>query len=51
MRVMTRDRRASAALPDDVPNYSGLSVRFVMKLLAAWIAMRFAAVGILTRRQ
>ncbi len=41
MRVMTRDRRASAALPKDVPNYRGHSGRFIVKLLAAWIAMRF----------
>ncbi len=41
MRVMTRDRRAGAALPDDVPNYRGHSARFMVKLLAAWIAMGF----------
>jgi hypothetical protein len=41
MRVMTRDRRASVALPNDVPNYRGHSGRFIVKLLAAWIAMRF----------
>jgi hypothetical protein len=41
MRVMTRDRRADIALADDVPNYRGYSGRFMMKLLAAWIAMRF----------
>jgi hypothetical protein len=41
MRVMTRDRRASVALSDDVPNYSGHSGRFMMKLLTAWIAMGF----------
>ena len=41
MRVMTRDRRASVALPNDVPNYRGHSGRFMVKLLAAWIAMRF----------
>jgi hypothetical protein len=41
MRVMTRDRRASVALPHDVPNYRGYSGKFMLKLLAAWIAMRF----------
>jgi len=41
MRVMTRDRRASAALADDVPNHRGLAGALVVKLLAAWIAMRF----------
>jgi hypothetical protein len=40
MRVMTRDRRASVALPNDVPNYRGHSGRFIVKLLATWIAMR-----------
>src|SRR5580698_5032873 len=33
MRVMTRDRRASVALADDVPNYRGYSGRFMLKLL------------------
>lgn len=41
MRIMTRDRRASVALADDVPNYRGHSGRVMMKLLAAWIAMGF----------
>ena len=41
MRVMTRDRRASVALGSDVPNYRGYSGRFMMKLLAARIAMGF----------
>ena len=41
MRVMTRNRRASVALASDVPNYRGQSGRFMMKLLAAWIAMGF----------
>lgn len=38
-RVMTTDRRAGVALADDVPNYRGYSGRFMLKLLAAWIAM------------
>lgn len=41
MRVMTRDRRNSVALANDVPNYRGQSGRFMFKLLAAWIAMGF----------
>jgi hypothetical protein len=41
MRVMTRDRRAGVALRGDVPNYLGYSVRFMMKLLPARIAMGF----------
>ena len=41
MRVMTRNRRASVALADDAPSYPGHSVKFIVKLLAAWVAMRF----------
>jgi hypothetical protein len=41
MRVMTKERRAGVALSDDVPNYSGHSGKFMLKLLAAWIAMAF----------
>ena len=39
MRVMTRDRRAGVALAGDVPTYRGYSGRFLLKLLAARIAM------------
>lgn len=39
MRVMTADRRKGVELPGDVPNYATHSVRFMWKLLAAWIAM------------
>jgi hypothetical protein len=39
MRVMTKDRRAGDVLADDVPNYSGVSGKFMLKLLAARIAM------------
>jgi hypothetical protein len=39
MRVMTRDRRASNVLADDVPNYSGFFGKFMLKLLVARIAM------------
>jgi hypothetical protein len=39
MRVMTKDRRVGVELADDVPNYSGFSGKFMLKLLAARIAM------------
>jgi hypothetical protein len=41
MRVMTRERRVGVELAEDVPNYSGHSGKFMMKLIAAWIAMGF----------
>lgn len=42
MRVMTGERRAGAGLlPDDVPNHRGHSVKFMLKLVAAWMAMGF----------
>jgi hypothetical protein len=39
MRVMTKDRRAGVELADDIPNYRGFSGKFMLKLLAARIAM------------
>jgi hypothetical protein len=39
MRVMTNERRAGVELADDVPNYGGRSGKFMLKLIAAWIAM------------
>ena len=39
MRVMTKERRAGVELADDLPNYSGHSGKFMVKLIAAWIAM------------
>ncbi len=39
MRVMTKARRAGVALADDVPIYAGHSGKFMLKLIAAWIAM------------
>jgi hypothetical protein len=39
MRVMTKYRRADIELADDVPNYSSFSGKFMLKLLAARIAM------------
>ena len=41
MRLMTGERRAGVELADDVPNYSGRSGKFMLKLLAAWMAMGF----------
>jgi hypothetical protein len=41
MRVMTNERRAGVELADDVPNYSGRPGKFILKLIAAWIAMGF----------
>jgi hypothetical protein len=41
MRVMTRDRRDGVELAHDLPNYDGPSGKFMLKLVAAWIAMGF----------
>jgi hypothetical protein len=41
MRVMTKERRVGVELADDLPNYSGHSGKFMLKLIAAWIAMDF----------
>jgi hypothetical protein len=41
MRVMTAERRAGVELTDDVPNYPRHSGKFLLKLIAAWIAMGF----------
>ena len=41
MRVMTKERRAGVELADDVPNHGGHSAKFMVKLIAAWIAMGF----------
>ena len=41
MRVMTKERRDGIELADDLPNYDGHSGKFMLKLVAAWIAMRF----------
>lgn len=41
MRVMTRDRRDGVVLADDLPNHEGHPGRFMMRLIAAWIAMGF----------
>ena len=41
MRVMTSDRRKGVVLPEDAPNYAARSGKFMWKLLAAWVSMRF----------
>jgi hypothetical protein len=41
MRVMTKARRAGVQLADDLPNYAGHSGKFMLKLMAAWLAMGF----------
>jgi hypothetical protein len=41
MRVMTAARRGGTELADDVPNYGRRSGKFMLKLIAAWIAMGF----------
>jgi hypothetical protein len=41
MRVMTKERRVGVELSDDLPNYSSHSAKFMLKLIAAWIAMGF----------
>jgi hypothetical protein len=39
MRVMTKDRPDGVELSDDLPN--GPSAKFLVRLIAAWIAMGF----------
>jgi hypothetical protein len=39
MPVMTRDRPDGVELADDLPNYAGHSGKFMLRLIAAWIAM------------
>jgi hypothetical protein len=41
MRLMTKDRRDGIKLADDLPNYDGHSGKFMLRLVAAWIAMGF----------
>src|SRR5258707_9831938 len=40
MRLMTKERRVGVELADDLPNYSGHSGQIILKLIAAWIAIR-----------
>jgi hypothetical protein len=39
MRVMTQHRRDGVELADDLPNYDSHSGKFMLGLIAAWIAM------------
>jgi hypothetical protein len=39
MRVIAKERRGGVELANDLPNYDGRSGRFMLKLIAAWIAM------------
>ncbi|MFQ3231598.1 GFA family protein [Reinekea sp.] len=41
MRTMTRSRPEGVVLSDDVPNPKTHTLSFMVKLLAAWVAMRF----------
>jgi hypothetical protein len=41
MRVMTRERRNGVELADDLPNHSGHSGKFMLRLVSAWMAMGF----------
>lgn len=41
MAVMTRDRPAGSIRLDDLPTYPTHPARFMVKLLAAWVAMGF----------
>jgi hypothetical protein len=46
MRMMTAERPEGSVLPDDTANYPGHSAKFMLKLLAAWIAMGFRRPGV-----
>ncbi len=39
MRVHTKAKPGGGDLPNDVPNYSGYSLKLMVKLFGAWIAM------------
>jgi hypothetical protein len=39
MRVHTKSKPPGSDLPNDIPNYQTYSVKFMVKLFAAWIAM------------
>jgi hypothetical protein len=41
IRLMTKERRVGVELADDLPNYSSYSGKFMLKLIAAWMAMGF----------
>jgi hypothetical protein len=41
LRLMTAERPEGVVLPDDMANYPGVSGKFMLKLLGAWMAMGF----------
>ncbi|MEM9785697.1 MAG: hypothetical protein AAF801_04295 [Pseudomonadota bacterium] len=41
LRTMTKDRVDKTPLPPDMPNPKSHNARFMLKLLGAWVAMRF----------
>ena len=41
MRLMTAERPEGVILPDDMADYPGISGKFMLKLLRAWLAMGF----------
>ncbi|WP_439569463.1 GFA family protein [Sphingopyxis sp.] len=43
MRTIVGDRPAGVELPDDIPNYTAPSGKFMWRLLLAWAAMGFRA--------
>ncbi|HKD47182.1 MAG TPA: hypothetical protein VKB67_05815 [Rhizomicrobium sp.] len=45
MRIMTKERRRDVVLPNDLPNYEAYPGRFILKLIAARIAMGFKRPG------
>lgn len=51
MRVMTADRRRDVEFTDDLPAYTGHSVKFLWKLLTAWIAMGLRRPNVVTVRE
>ncbi len=46
LRTMTRDRLPGVEFQDNVPSYATHSVGFMVRLLAAWVAMRFRSPSI-----
>jgi hypothetical protein len=40
MRINTRFRVGSSPLPNDLPNYAGFPLRFIARLVRAWVAVR-----------
>lgn len=39
MRIQTKSRPAGTDLPNEIPSYPGHSLKFMVKLFTAWIAM------------